>query len=143
MSGAADAFALTCSAPEELVGGVVGWMGSDVIFQAVETTVIQRPEEVSGCSQHHPPVTQVPVLSQPREKCQLDVIQRLKEVKHLGEKTQVLRSKLFSIRLSSVVVLLFDKAILLLNHEQDLENSWHCGVFFSLQTDWISLLVTT
>lgn len=68
-------------------------MGPDVIFQAVETTVIQRPEEVSSCSQHHPPVSQVPVLSQPREKCQLDVVQRLKEVEHLEKKeTQVLQT---------------------------------------------------
>lgn len=103
-------------------------MGSDVIFQAVQTTVIQRPEKVPGCSQHHPPVSEVPVLSQPREKCQLDVVQRLKEVEHLEKKTQVLNLNVFSISIhrsktvAFVVVLLFNKAIVLLNHEQDHEN---------------------
>lgn len=74
-------------------------MGSDVIFQAVEMTVIQRPEKVPGCSQHHPPVSHVPVLSQPREKCQLDVVQRLKEVEHL-EKTH----RYFDLNVSSVSI---------------------------------------
>lgn len=88
--------ALTRSAPEQLVSGVVGWMGSDVIFQAVETTVIERLQKVSGCSQHHPTVSQVPVLRQPREKCAMDVVERLKQVEHLQENQVVQSKRLFS-----------------------------------------------
>lgn len=63
---------------------MVGWTGSDVIFQAVETTVIKGPQKVSGCSQHHPPLGQVPTLRQPGKQRKLDMVQRLKKVEHLG-----------------------------------------------------------
>lgn len=75
---------LTSSSSEQLVGRMVGWAGSDVIFQAVETTVIKGPQKVSGCSQHHPPLSQVPTLCQPGKQRKLDVVQRLKKVEHLG-----------------------------------------------------------
>lgn len=73
---------------------MVGWTGSDVIFQAVETTVIKGPQKVSGGSQHHPPLGQVPTLRQPGKQRKLDMVQRLKKVEHLGhEKKETLSFK--------------------------------------------------
>lgn len=75
---------LTSASSEQLVSGVVGRTGSYVTLQAVEVTVIQGPQQVSGCSQHHSPLSQVPTLCQPRKERQLDMVQRLKQVEHLG-----------------------------------------------------------
>lgn len=62
---------------------MVGRTGSYVALQAVELTVVQGSQQFSGCSQHHPPLSQVPTLPQSREQCQLDVVQRLKQVEDL------------------------------------------------------------
>lgn len=74
---------LTSASSEQLVSGVVGRTGSYVTLQAVKVTVIQGPQQVSGCSQHHSPLSQASTLRQSRKKRQLDVVQWLKQVKHL------------------------------------------------------------
>lgn len=53
---------LTSSSSEQLVSGVVDRVGSYVILQATEVTVVQRPQQVSGCPHHYPPLSQVPTL---------------------------------------------------------------------------------
>lgn len=75
---------LTSSTSEQLVSGVVGRTRSYVTLQTIKVTVVQRPKQVSGCSQHYPPLSQVPTLRQPRKQRQLDVVQRLKQVEDLG-----------------------------------------------------------
>lgn len=75
---------LTSSTSEQLVRGVVGRTRSYVTLQTVEMTVVQGPQQVSSCSQHYPPLSQVTALCQPRKQRQLDVIQRLKQVEDLG-----------------------------------------------------------
>ena len=75
---------LTCSSSEQLVSGVVGRTRSDVILQTVEMTVVQRPQQVSGCTHHYPPLSQVPTLHQPRKQCGLDMEQGFKQVEDLG-----------------------------------------------------------
>lgn len=74
---------LTSSSSEQLVSGVVGRTRSYVTLQTVEVTVVQGPQQVSGCSQHHPSLSQIPTLCQPRKQRELDVVQRLKQVEDL------------------------------------------------------------
>lgn len=63
---------------------MVGRPGPDVLLHAVELTVVEGPQQVSGGAQHHPPLRQVPALPCPGQRCQLDVVQRLEQVEDLG-----------------------------------------------------------
>lgn len=74
---------LTGAAPEQPVGGVVGRPRPDVLLHAVELTVVERPQQVSGGPQHRSPLGRGPAVGRPRKRRQLDVVKRLKQVEDL------------------------------------------------------------